>query len=423
MTGPRALSRLVMSCGVAALAVLGFAPTMAVAAAADTVTVAGGSSYTYTFNQSPSIQATAQPACQVLGSAGTDTLTIDGPGVSSSVLVSHAGSCSKPVTLSPSAASVNTSHPSWNGGAGPADNGNYTVTLTNGSRQKSASFTLLIPPARPTGFTAAPAGGTYATFQWAPNPEPDIVGYAITDSAGDTLTSPSNPCSAGTCLAGPVDVGSSAAGKTERFSLVALRSCGDAACNGGQLQSTSPATADATFPAPPTPTPSPTKSHGGGSGGSGGTNGGGSGGNNGGGNGGSTGPGGGTGGGNGGSTNGGGAITLHGDGSSVDLGQTTGSGDVNNTLPAAGGGSVTVHAPSLPGVSTSTETLGAGGKPGKIKYPAPLLAQKSESQSIVHDLKSGLSLPPLWRGIAAAAVLILIAVHLRAWVSRTETYY
>jgi hypothetical protein len=384
---------------------------LASAAASDSVTVAGGSSYTYTFNQSPSIQAVAQPNCRVLGSAGTDTLTIDGPGVSNSVLVSHAGSCSKSVTLSPSAASVNTSHPSWNGGAGPADNGNYTVTLTNNGRQESASFVLLIPPAKPTGFSASPAGGTYVTFQWSPNPESDIVGYEVKDSAGDTVTSPSNPCSAGTCLAGPVDVGDSAAGRTEQFSLVALRSCGDAACDGGELQSASPATADATFPAPPKPTPTPTPTKSGGK--SGGSGGGGSGGGS------ATHLGGGAT-----STHGGGAITLGGDGGSVNLGQTNGSGDVNNALPPAGGdGSITVQAPPLPGVQTSTETLGAGGKPGKIKYPAPLLAHKSSSASIAQDLKNGLSLPPLWRGIAAAAVLILIAVHLRAWVSRTEGGY
>jgi hypothetical protein len=416
MSSSRRFSRLVMTAGVTTLAVMGFAP-MANAAAADTLTVAGGSSYTYTFNQSPSIQAIAQPNCQILGSASTVTLSIAGPGVTDSSLISHAGSCNKAVTLSPSASAVNTAHPAWDGASIPADNGTYTVTLANQGRTKSATFVLLIPPSKPTGFSVQPAGGTYATFSWTPNPEADITGYEVMDSAGQTLTSPSNPCSAGTCLAGPVDVGDAAAGKTEKFSLVAIRSCGDAACNGGQIASTSPDTADATFPGAPTPTPSPTKTHGGGgkAGGAG------------------TGSGAGTSGGSGAGTsgsgaagssaNGGGAITLHGDGSSVHLGQTDGSGDVNNSLPPAssGDGSLTVHAPSLPGVQTTT--LGSGGKVGKIHYPAPVLAQKSASQSIAHDLKSGLSLPPLWRGIAAAAVLILIAVHLRTWVSRTDGVY
>jgi hypothetical protein len=411
-----------MTSGVATLAVLGFAP-LASAAAADTLTVAGGSTYTYTFNQSPSIQAIAQPNCQFLGSPGSATLTIDGPGVTASELVTHAGSCNKSVSLSPSAASVNTAHPGWDGGGVPADNGTYTVTLNNQGRTKSATFVLLIPPAKPTGFAAAPAGGTYATFSWSPNPEADITGYEVMDAAGQILTSPSNPCSAGTCLAGPVDVGDSAAGKTEKFSLVAIRSCGDAACNGGDLASTAADTATATFPGAPTPTPTPTKGHsGGGKTGSGSGAGAGSGTGTGTGSGSGAGSGAGAGAG-GSSTNGGGAITLHGDGSSVNLGQTNGSGDVNNSLPPAssGDGSLTVHAPSLPGVPTTT--LGSGGKVGKIHYPAPVLAKTSASQSIAHDLKSGLSLPPLWRGIAAAAVLVLIAVHLRAWVSRTDGGY
>jgi hypothetical protein len=391
---------------------MGFAP-LASAAAADALTVAGGSSYTYTFNQSPSIQATAQPNCQFLGNPGSVTLTIDGPGVAASGLVTHAGSCSKSVALSPSAASVNTAHPAWSGGGIPADNGTYTVTLNNQGRTKSATFVLLIPPAKPTGFTAAPAGGTYATFSWSPNPEADITGYEVMDSSGQILTSPSNPCSAGTCLAGPVDVGDSAAGKTEKFSLVAIRSCGDAACNGGQIASTSADTAEATFPGAPTPTPTPTKNHGGGK--TGGSTGSGSGS--------GSGAGGAGAGGTSGSSANGGSITLHGDGSSVDLGQTNGGGDVNNSLPPAssGNGSLTVHAPSLPGVTTTT--LGSGGKVGKIHYPSPVIAPKAASQSLAHDLKSGLSLPPLWRGIAAAAVLILIAVHLRAWVSRTDGGY
>ena len=47
MNGPRALTRTFLAGGVAALAVVGFAPTIASAAANnDTVTVASGSSYT-----------------------------------------------------------------------------------------------------------------------------------------------------------------------------------------------------------------------------------------------------------------------------------------------------------------------------------------------------------------------------------------
>ena len=299
-----------------------------------------------------------------------------------------------------------------------AAHGTYTVTLNNQGRTKSATFTLLIPPAKPTGFTVTPQGGTLAVFNWTPNTEPDIAGYQITDGSGNVVASPgADACSGGACQAGPMAMSSSVAGKTERYSIAALRSCGNASCSAGHVASTSTASASATFPAAPapSPTPTPTKSTGGtgGSNGGGNNNSGGGGGNN-------------SGGGGGGTSLG--SITTgtgHG-GGSVDLGHTDGQGDtITSILPPAqvSRGGTFLHAPSLPGASVSIKPLDPGAKPGKIKYPKPLLAQKSADKSIVEDIKSGLTGGPLWRGVAAAAVLILIAVHLRAWVSRTEMYY
>jgi hypothetical protein len=37
-----------------------------------------------------------------------------------------------------------------------------------------------------------------------------------------------------------------------------------------------------------------------------------------------------------------------------------------------------------------------------------------------HDISVAVNERPLWRGIAAAAVLLLIAVHLRTWAGRTD---
>jgi hypothetical protein len=409
LTRPRALTRTLLAGGVASLAVVGFAPTFASAASNnDTVTVAGGSSYTYTFNQSPSIQAVAQPNCAVLSNPRPLTLSISGPGVVSDTLVSHKADCGSAVTLAPSSGSVNTKHPAWAGGSSPADNGTYTVTLNNQGRTKSATFTLLIPPARPTNFAVSPQGGTLATFSWNANPEPDVTGYEITDSAGNVVASPeASACSGGVCQVGPTAMSSSVAGHTERYSITALRSCGNASCAAGHVASASSATASATFPEPPAPsptaTPTPTKGTGG----------------------------------NGGNThNGGGGTSLgsittgtggsSGHGGTVDLGHTNGNGGTisNNLPPASLNGSLpAVQAPSLPGASVSIKPLDPGAKPGKIKYPKPLLAQKESDKGIVQDIKSGLTGAPLWRGVAAAAVLLLIAVHLRAWVSRTEMYY
>ncbi len=402
---PRRVMKALLAGGVSALAAGGFAPTVATAAsAADTVTVAGGSSYTYTFNQSPSIQATAQPNCRsVLSSPGQVTLTIAGPAVSDSTLASHKGSCNKAVSLSPSSSSVNTRHAAWAGG-GIASNGVYTVTLNNQGRTTSASFTLLIPPARPTGFTVTPNSATSATFAWSANPEPDIVGYEIKNSAGTVVASPSSSaCSGGSCSTGVTDLGSSVSGHDERYSLTAVRSCGDASCSAGHLASTSTASGSATFPAAPTPTPSatPTTSTGGTGGGhdSGGGHGG----------------------------DGTSLGTVHSNGGpghgSVNLGNADAAGQVSHNLPPVSVGSVPrINAPRLPGVRTSIKPLDPGAPPGKIKYPSPLVAQQHADKSLADDIKSGLSLPPLWRGIAAAAVLILIAVHLRAWVARTDAF-
>src|SRR5579862_1828891 len=106
----RRLAQALLAGGVTALAVGAMMPTVAVAASnSDSVTVAGGSSYTYTFNQSPSIQATAQPNCQAFSSPGNVTLSVSGPGVSNGTLVTHRGDCSKPLSMSPSSSSVDTS--------------------------------------------------------------------------------------------------------------------------------------------------------------------------------------------------------------------------------------------------------------------------------------------------------------------------
>ncbi len=411
----RRLTQVLVAGGVFALAIGGFAPTVASAASNnDSVTVAGGSSYTYTFNQSPSIQATAQPNCATFSSPGQVTLSLSGPGVTNPTLASHKGDCSKALTLSPSSSSVNTAHPAWDGGSSPANNGVYTVTLNNQGRTKTASFTLLIPPAKPSGFTVTPDSASSATFSWSANREPDITGYEITNSGGSVVADPTyQACSGGSCTTGPMNLGSSVAGHTERYSITAFRSCGNASCSAGQVASTSSANASGTFPAAPppspSPTPTPTKSTSGGNNSGGASN--------------TT----------GGSHHGGGGSnlgTLHtsnGDhNGSVNLGNADPGGQVSHNLaPAAVNALPPVAAPPLPAVGTGGAQESLGAPPSKIQYPkAPLLAPKANSapKTLYRDFKKGLSAPPLWRGIAAAAVLLLIAVHLRAWVARTEAF-
>jgi hypothetical protein len=271
---------------------------------------------------------------------------------------------------------------------------------------------LLIPPARPNGFSVAPDSASSATFTWNANPEADINGYEITNSAGNVIADPTyQACSSGSCTTGPMDLGSSVAGHTERYSIIALRSCGGAPCSSGHIASTSSAQASGTFPAAPAPSssPTPTKSGSGGNTGGGNNTGGSS------------------------KHNGGGTKlgTLHtssggNSGSTVNLGRADSAGQVSHNLaPANVAPLPAVNAPPLPAAALGSGSESLGAPPGKIQYPKPLLAPKSNNsapKTLYRDIKNGLSAPPLWRGIAAAAVLILIAVHLRAWVARTEAF-
>jgi hypothetical protein len=80
--------------------------------------------------------------------------------------------------------------------------------------------------------------------------------------------------------------------------------------------------------------------------------------------------------------------------------------------------------PALRG-RTLTKPLALGKPAGQIHYPSPQVArikasQSGTTQTITHDIATGLKLPPLWRGIAAAAILLLIAMHLRTWVAHVE---
>ncbi len=403
--------RLATAVGAVGLAAVGFGPTLAFAAGnPDTLTVAGGSSYTYTFNQSPSIKAVAQPNC--LNSKTPITVSISGPGVVNPTLASAARDCVNPVSLSPSASEVNTAGPAWSGGV-PAMNGVYTVVLDNEGRTTVVNFTLLIPPAPARGFAVATSGSN-ATFTWIKNAEPDISSYDITDPNGNTLAAPTTDCTGGSCSTGPVNLGSSVVGHTEKFSIVAVRSCGTASCSAGHLVS-SASTASGTFTTPrpsPKPTPSPTGSgtpsvSGGGTSGSGG--------------GGTSGSGSGSGSGlgaGGGSSSGSGALRFGG------LGVNGGTPSHHHRSHALSGGVLpALGLPTLPGGDTSTQPLHLGKPGGKIAYPAPIVAdkQKSTVRSISHVISSSFSSRSLWQGIGAGAVLLLLAFHIRTWAGR-ETY-
>jgi hypothetical protein len=43
---------------------------------------------------------------------------------------------------------------------------------------------------------------------------------------------------------------------------------------------------------------------------------------------------------------------------------------------------------------------------------------RSTLHAVAHDLSRALKAAPVWRGVAAVAVLLLLGVHLRAWSRR-----
>lgn len=409
-------ARSAVAIGAVGVAVMGFAPT-ASAAGGDSLTVAGAGSATYTTNQSPGIQAVAEPTCAA-GSPGKVTLTIDGPGVIPQLATLKSGTpidCNTALDLAPDPSTVNTASPKWSGGV-PAMNGKYTLSLNNaGTVTAKATFTLLVAPAKTTGFSASPQG-TSAKFSWSANHEPDIIGYVIKNGAGKTVAQPTDACSGTACSDGPVNLGSRVAGHTAKFSIVAVRSCGGAACSGGILYGRSPATTSAKFATASTRSPSPTPTSGGksGTGGSGGHHGGNS--------------------GTGSLTDGGTKVTHGKTGTLSDPGGTTATRHRRHHglfagLPSVGAGLLPhLSLPSLPSSITTSARSGepqALGKPGgNLKYPAPQIATKktvvATGGGFTHELRVAVNQKPLWRGIAAAAVLLLIAVHLRTWAGREE---
>lgn len=397
------VARSAVAIGAVGVAVLGFAPT-ASATSNDTLTVSGVSTYTFTSNQSPQIQGIAQSNCS--GSPAKVVLTISGPGVVSPTLVSADPNCSSPQTIQPTDTAVNTAHPDWSGGT-PAMDGNYTVTLNNEGRTTQAKFTVLIPPAKTTGFTVSPSG-TSATFKWTANAEPDVVAYVIKDAAGNPVATPTKACSGTKCSDGPISLGSSVAGQTEKFSIIAVRSCGDATCpTYGAVPGIKPAVASAKFAAATSsPSPTPTKSSGTGGSASGGTK------------------------------------TTH-KGSTGTLSDPSATKSKHHKAKKKGAGlpsfsGSTLPSIDLPSLPTGSSSLGgtaattAGGEPttlgkpgGNLNYPAPQVATKKKvtvatGGGISHEISVAVNRKPLWRGIAAAAVMLLIAVHLRTWAGRTD---
>jgi hypothetical protein len=380
-------ARFFAASGILTAGVLGFAAP-AMAAGGDSVTIFHQSSFTVQRHEAIQIASTAQSTCGI----GKDltrkvSLTLTGPTGSNSVtqtLKSERLTCQETGSLKASPGT-------------PSRNGSYTVTLQNGSpsRTTTAALDVIVPPAQAHGLTVS-TKGTIATFRWSPNSEPDLTGYQITNSSDgvDSTVRPSAACTGGSCSTS-VNLGPSAAGHTEKFAVRAVR-CG-MSCSDDVVGPNSPS-ASATFAGRSTPTPTPTPTHSGGTGGSGGS---------------------------GNSGGGSGTGSGSGDGGSGTSGttttSTTGTTD-GGQLPGSGSGDAATDAPSRHGAQTKVKPLRLvkPGVPTDSPSPQATTKQTSPTHAITRDTGTGGSLGSLWRGIAAAAVLLLIVVHLRAWATRAD---
>jgi hypothetical protein len=299
-------------------------------------------------------------------------------------------------------------------------NGNYTFTFAvGGSAVDSQQITLRVPPAQVQGFGGS-ASSTVAHFTWSPNSENDLAGYDIVDTtSGRTDLTPggidASACSSSSCSV-DVDFGSSAAGTSRTFVIDALRYTSPS--HNGTVASSDSSPATINFPAPTTPTP--TQSSGGSTGSSGGSHG----------SGGSGTPSSGSTGSTGGST-GGSSSSTGGGGSKSGSTAGTSKGSISSShpndalrayLPSTTAGA----APDLPSVVTEVQPLPEGTYKPTLAYPDQLITSSKQTKgnqaiaTVRTELVHVLNMSALWKSLAGAVLLLLVAAHLRAWVSSAD---
>jgi hypothetical protein len=277
-----------------------------------------------------------------------------------------------------------------------------------------------VPPAKVAGFAAAPSG-TVAHFSWSANSEPDLAGYDlvdVTDSSPRDLTPGgvgTNVCDSSGCAV-DIDFGSSAAGTSRSFVIDALRYTSPS--HSAEISSGDSAPATVSFPAPPPPPSSAPAASGSGttSGGSG-TAGSSSGGTT---SGGTT---SGTGGSSSGGTTSGGTAggQAAGGRSGHSISASRPSAALKAYLPSFSAGA----APNLPSVVTEVKPLPEGTYKPTLAYPDQVV-----NEAVHHDTKGVaavrseivrvLNVAAVWKTLAGAVLVLLVAAHLRAWVAGIE---
>ena len=387
----RLAARVTLPLGIASAAV---AMVAAPALAASTVSVTGDDAGQVTHRTTLSIVGHYDNSNSL--SSKAVTLVVTDPSGQDHTLWS--GTANRASTGNTPAISFDTDCEPWTSCA-EAPNGSYAFRVDVGSTKSTATtIRFNVPPAQVGGFTGS-ADGTVASFSWRGNNEPDLVDYDIRNAGSDVTRGgldPSSVCDSSGCSVS-IQFGSDVSGTDEQFSIVARRR----SASGGLLESPA-STTSISFPAPPSPAPSG-GSGGGKTAGSGGSGGGGgkTGGSAGGGSTGST-----------GSTGSSGGRTLTGKHPSADL---------SASLPTFTAGA----APNLPSVITEVKPLPMGTYkplvyPNQVKREAIKSHDSGVASAVVGDIANVVDSSALWRGLAAMAVLMLIAAHLRSWVERTD---
>lgn len=391
----RALLRLAMP-ALAATAVVCISATPALAATTISVS-AGGDKISDGSVVENNTTLSVKGSTDATASKRDLTLTVSVPGRGSYTLDTGSVSALQSGSLS---ASVDTACPDWSSSpCVDAVNGSYKFTFKAGTAASSSTVQLRVPPATPTGFSSS-VKGTVASFTWSPNTEPDLMGYTIVDDSGSDVTpggmDADSVCDSSGCGVG-VDFGQSARGTSRSFRLIALRHTAPGSTGSIASEPSDSTTVD--FPAPPSPSPSssPGGDTGGGTGATDGSGGGGD----------ATGSGG-----SGGGGHDGGATGVSGKHPAADLRRSL------PTLTAAG-------APDLPSVVTEVKPLPQGNYKPQLPYGdqvkrTPVKQHRGVASTVIHDVTAALDTAALWRGLAAAAILMLLAVHLRTFVARVE---
>lgn len=393
----RPIARVVVPAGIA-VAVVGLVAAPALAAT-DISVSAGGDSVSDGAVIDHDTTMTVKGTTDATATSRQLKLSVDPPGSSAYTLKTGTASALRRGQLS---ANIDLQCPDWS--ASPcvqAVNGSYTFTFTAGSATSSTSVQLRIPPAAPTGFTAANSG-TVVNFAWNRNSEPDLMGYDILDGSGTDVTpggmDADSVCDASGCGVS-VDFGPSAEGSTRSFAVIALRHTSPG--SGGSVSSATSESRTVAFPAPPSPPASGDTSGGGaGAGGSGGSGGSGS----------------ADAAGSGGNGSGSRHVTPRVSGKHP-------AADLRSSLPTV----TAAGAPDLPSVITEVKPLPQGSyKPvlpygdQVVKSKKPQLAERNNAQQVFQDVRKVLDIDALWRSLAGAVVLLLAAAHLRAFVDHVE---